>query len=79
MKRASSPWSSTPPSTVDSADEPEPNVASLCPRLKWTYERCFQHWYTHDFLTGRSSTLPCQDEYKEYQQCVLVSRYRQPL
>ena len=73
MRRSPSPWSSVP--TDPSTEDAEPNVASLCPQLKWRYERCFQHWYTADFLTGNSTQLPCQDEYKRYQQCILVSRH----
>ena len=76
MKRAPSPWSST--ASAPSADDAEPNVASLCPRLKWRYERCFQQWYTADFLTGHSTQLPCQDEYKLYQQCILVRIHSAP-
>ena len=73
-----SPWTSSPSPSSSPAplpsDDSAPAVASLCPGLKWSYERCFQAWYTAEFLTGSSSQLPCQDEYKLYQQCVLVSR-----
>jgi hypothetical protein len=66
-------WSSPSSAAASAADDTEPDVASLCPRLKLTYERCFQRWYTTEFLTGLSSELPCQTEYRDYQQCVLVS------
>lgn len=52
------------------ADAPIPNVSSLCPRLKLVYEKCFQNWYTTQFLTGESSELPCEHEYARYQYCV---------
>ena len=40
----SSSWSTA--SSV-SVDDPEPNVASLCPRPKYVYEKCFQAWSAH--------------------------------
>jgi len=45
------------------------------------YESCFQQWYTHDFLVGTTAalTLPCENEYAQYQRCVIEAMDKQNL
>eukprot|EP00894_Picocystis_sp_ML_P000069 jgi/Pico_ML_1/50586/g1771.t1 len=41
-----------------------------CEDLKKRYEKCFNHWYTEEFLKGQLEPK-CQEEFEEYRDCVV--------
>lgn len=49
------------------------DLASFCPAEKFVYERCFQRWYSDDYLKANSRELPCAREWDLYRGCVRVS------
>ena len=54
------------------ADEKEPRKdEDPCASLKKRYEKCFNHWYTEEFLKGQLEPK-CQEEFEEYRDCVVV-------
>jgi hypothetical protein len=69
----------TPAGAAPAPKKSLPNVSSCCPAEKLHYERCFQQWYTNEYLTGKSRDLSgCQTLFDTYRSCVIVSRPTPP-
>ena len=44
-----------------------------CTQLKKAYEKCFNSWYSEDFVTGNDRSTPCEALFAEYRSCLDVA------
>lgn len=52
---------------------PEINEIGNCDSLKLIYDECFNEWYSKKFVTGNEKEIGCEEEFKKYQKCIVVS------
>jgi TRIAP1/MDM35 family protein len=48
------------------------SIGAECTELKQKYDTCFNKWYSEKFLKG-DTTPECEDLFKDYKACVMVS------
>eukprot|EP00049_Salpingoeca_infusionum_P001248 m.46683 g.46683 ORF g.46683 m.46683 type:complete len:120 (-) comp10933_c0_seq5:157-516(-) len=61
--------------TMEDLEKQMPSVAEECTQAKHEYERCFNQWYTNEFIKG-SKKDPCSHLLKAYNKCLKVSHSR---
>ncbi|KAH3899862.1 TRIAP1/MDM35 family protein SCDLUD_004161 [Saccharomycodes ludwigii] len=47
-----------------------PNFATECSDLKQKYDKCFDHYYSEEFLKGKGMENDCISEWHDYMLCV---------
>lgn len=47
------------------------SIATECTQLKHDYEKCFNEWFSEQFLRGNTKEpTGCEDLFKKYRDCI---------
>ena len=66
--------SESPPDLKNQPDDVKAahqHALSKCRPLKDRYDQCFNGWYRHAFLQGRTGGNNCDDFFDEYRACLI--------